>query len=159
MWGANARLSHSADPRPTSSMSRSVSGTAVSASPGRNAPMVLTSTPGPGLADDPGDELRRRGGVADGEGRRRRVTKRTAGASHDRHLSAHGVNRPRGAAKLVAGCHVVLFDQAIDGPGVARRQVRGHHRIVVIPRAGTTQDGTGAARAGECSRTEGSRVV
>jgi len=108
--------------------------------------------------------------AADGEDRRRRVTKRTAGASRDRHLCAHGVNRSRsgavtcspsrctlvrimnssfhlvGAAKLVAGCHVVLPGQAIGGPGVATRQVRGHHRIVVIRRTGTTQDGTGSRR-------------
>src|SRR5258705_11148026 len=70
---------------------------------------------------------------------RRHVTKRTTGASHDRHLCAHGVNRPRsaavtcspsvtrccassipphlvGAANLAARCHVVVLDQAIDGP-------------------------------------------
>ena len=33
--------------------------------------------------------------ASNGEGRRRRVTKRTAGASRDRHLCAHGVNRSR----------------------------------------------------------------
>jgi hypothetical protein len=47
MCGATARLSHSAGPRLTSTMRRSVSGVVLSASPGRNAPMVLTSTSGP----------------------------------------------------------------------------------------------------------------
>ena len=42
--GATAWLSHSAGPRLTSSMSRSVSGVVLSTSPGRNAPMVFTST-------------------------------------------------------------------------------------------------------------------
>src|SRR6266542_3294388 len=46
MCGATAWLSHSAGPRLTSIMSRSVSGVVVSASPGRNAPMVFTSTSG-----------------------------------------------------------------------------------------------------------------
>jgi hypothetical protein len=44
--GATAWLSHSAGPRLTSIMSCSVSGVVVSASPGRNAPMVFTSTSG-----------------------------------------------------------------------------------------------------------------
>jgi len=47
MCGATARLSHSAGPRLTSTMRRSVSGVVLSASPGRNAPMVFTSTSGP----------------------------------------------------------------------------------------------------------------
>ena len=63
------------------------------------------------------------------------------------HGQAQAIRELAGAAKLVAGCHVVLLDQAIDGPGVATRQVRGHHRIVVIRRTGTTQDGTAAAHA------------
>jgi len=46
MCGATAWLSHSAGPRLTLIMSRSVSGVVVSASPGRNAPMVFTSTSG-----------------------------------------------------------------------------------------------------------------
>ena len=41
---------------------------------------------------------RHHGSATDGEGRGRRVTKRTVGASHDRHLCAHGVNRSRSAA-------------------------------------------------------------
>jgi hypothetical protein len=82
---------------------------------------------GPDLAGDPVDEAFRRGGIggvghlgadtvgevtqptlvpvdrhhgeaAGGEGHRRRVTKRTAGTGHDRHLCAHGVTRPRSAA-------------------------------------------------------------
>jgi hypothetical protein len=40
-----------------------------------------------------------------------------------------------------------FLDQAIDGPGAATRQVRGHHRIMVIRRTGTTQDGNAAACA------------
>ena len=66
-----------------------------------------------------------------------------------------GRRRVCGAAKLVAGCHVVPLDQAIGGPGVATRQVRGHHRIVVIRRTGTTQDGTG--RGGACMRVQQNR--
>jgi hypothetical protein len=35
------------------------------------------------------------------------------------HVVAHHEFLPlAGAAKLVAGCHVVLRDQAIDGPGL-----------------------------------------
>ena len=47
MCGATAWLSHRAGPRLTSTMRRSVSGVVLSASPGRNAPMVFTSTSGP----------------------------------------------------------------------------------------------------------------
>jgi hypothetical protein len=36
--------------------------------------------------------------AAGGEGHRRRVTKRAARTGHDRHLCAHGANRPRSAA-------------------------------------------------------------
>src|ERR1022692_2479021 len=46
MYGATAWLSHSAGPRLTSSMSRSVSGVVASASPRRKVPTTFTSTPG-----------------------------------------------------------------------------------------------------------------
>ena len=51
-----------------------------------------------------------------------------------------------GAAKLVVQCHVVLFENAIDEPRVATRQVRGRHRVQVIRRTGTTPEGTGSRR-------------
>jgi hypothetical protein len=46
MCGTTAWVSHSAGPRLTSIMSRSVSGVVLSASPGTKAPMVFTSTAG-----------------------------------------------------------------------------------------------------------------
>src|SRR6266851_3478965 len=41
-----------------------------------------------------------------------------------------------GAAKLVVLCHVGLLDHAVDGPRVATRRVRGHHRNPVIRHTG-----------------------
>jgi hypothetical protein len=104
-----------------------------------------------------------------GEDRRHRVTTRTGGAGHDRHLCAHDVNRPRSAAvtcspnRCTFGAHHEFLPISPAQPGslpgvmsfsVTRRstgpgcyhQVRGHHQIVVIRRTGTTQDGMGSRR-------------
>jgi hypothetical protein len=53
--------------------------------------------------------------TADGEGHRRRVTKRTACTGHDRHLCAHGVTRPRSAAATCSWSRSLLL---LTGPGL-----------------------------------------
>ena len=66
-------------------------------------------------------------GAADGgEGRRRRVTTRTAGASHDRHLCAHGVNRPRSAAVTCSwvGPPLAVRDLRRDRYGDSRSMIQ-----------------------------------
>ena len=46
-------------------------------------------------------------------------------------------------SRYLPGWHVVLRYHAIDRPRITTRQVRGHHQILVIRRAGTAPDRTG----------------
>ena len=155
MYGATAWLSHSAGPRLTSIMSRSVSGVVVRASPGENAPIVFTSTSGgptslairsmscvatagsvvsaasrrtlvgklaqPALV--PVD--RHHAEAASGEGHRRRVTKRTACADHNRHVSAHGVDLPFGLGRGPARRVPVFRDGSQTGRKKGERDLTG----------------------------------
>jgi hypothetical protein len=96
---------------------------------------------------------RRRG---QGAGRRPGRAYRSGAPRRDAQPVAEPVSSPlAGAAKLVAGCHVVARDHAIGGSRVAASQVRGPHRIPVIHEAGWV-------RGGACLRVrqnEGSRAV
>ena len=147
---ATAWLSQSAGPRLMSIISSSISGVVLSASPGRNVPMVFTSTSGPDLAVDPVDEAFRRGGVggighlaadangeftrrllvpfdrhhrqaADGQGRRRRLTKPAACTGHDRYLALT-------ASPLDLGTFVPGRASLHNGPRLSPRQVKGRRR-------------------------------
>jgi len=56
------------------------------------------------------------------------------------------------AAKLVPGVMSFSLTRRSTGRGVVTRQVRGHHRIVVIGRTGTAPDGMGSRRrVDECA--------
>jgi len=131
-------------------ISSSISGVVLSASPGRNVPMVFTSTSGPDLAVDPVDEAFRRGGVggighlaadangeftrrllvpfdrhhrqaAGGQGRRRRLTKPAACTGHDRYLALT-------ASPLDLGTFVPGRASLHNGPRLSPRQVKGRRR-------------------------------
>jgi len=130
-------------------ISSSISGVVLSASPGRNVPMVFTSTSGPDLAVDPVDEAFRRGGVggighlaayadgeftrcllvpfdrhhrqaADGQRRRRRLTKPAAPATIATFRSRH--------LPWILGTSVPGRASLHDGPRLSPRQVKGHRR-------------------------------
>src|SRR5580693_3073579 len=152
--GATAWLSHSAGPRLTSIMSCSVSGVVVSASPGRNAPMVFTSTSG-GPTSPAIRSMSRAaaaGSVASATSRRMssgrspspRSLRSTATTVRPPAARVTAVARPSpppapatiATFALTVNSSAMSFslDHVTDRPRVALRQVRGRHLIPVIRR-------------------------